>query len=142
MSDYHRDGYTISTAAERLDLEAIYAALSRTYWAQNRPKEVVARSLQHSLCFGLYHDRQQIGLARVVTDYATFGYLADVYVREEYRGQGLGKWLIGVVMAEPALQGLRRWLLATSDAHGLYAQSGFAPLSAPERWMEQFNPAI
>jgi len=141
MADYVRDQYLISTDPARLDPAAIHAYLSRSYWAQNRPMEVVIRSLQHSLCFGVYHGSVQIGLARVITDYATFAYLCDVYILETHQGQGLGKWLISVVTGYPPLQGLRRWSLATRDAHGLYAQYGFSPLSNADRWMEIFTPA-
>jgi len=134
-----RDEFTISTDPARLDLEAIYAYLSRSYWANGRAKATVAKSLQHSLCFGLYEHERQIGLARVVSDYATFAYLCDVYVLEEFQGRGLGKWLMQTVMAHPELQGLRRWSLATRDAHGLYQQYGFTALQAPDKWMERFE---
>lgn len=130
----------ISTDPGRLDLDATYAYLSRSYWAKARPKEVVALSLQHSLCFGVYDGEQQIGLARVVTDYATFAYLADVYILEPYRGQGLGKWLISVVLSYPELQGVG-WHLRTQDAHGLYREFGFTELAAPERHMERRSAA-
>jgi GNAT superfamily N-acetyltransferase len=141
MADYTRGDYVISTDPARLNLTAIHAYLARSYWATNRPIDVVARSLQHSLCFGVYHGVEQIGLARVITDYATFAYLCDVYILETHQGQGLGKWLISVVTGYPPLQGLRRWSLATRDAHGLYAQYGFSPLSNADRWMEIFTPA-
>ena len=131
--------YRISTDPTQLQPAAIHVALNRTYWAAGRPLAVVEKALQHSLCFGLYHHLEQIGLARVVTDYATFAWLCDVYVLEAYRGQGLGKWLIATVRAHPELQGLRRWLLATNDAHGLYQQYGFRPLANTERWMDVFN---
>jgi len=108
------------------------------YWAMGRPLDVVRRSIEHSLCFGMYRGDMQIGFARVVTDYATFAWLADVFVLPEFRGRGLGKWLLEVISGHHRLQGLRRWLLATKDAHGLYAQYGFTPLSAPHRFMERF----
>ena len=133
--ELQRDGYLISTDPARLDLDVVHGELSRSYWAAGRPREVVARSLQHSLCFGLYHGEAQVGLARVVTDYATFAWLCDVFIQEPHRGRGLGVWLIETVVAHPELQGLRRFLLATRDAHELYRKHGFAPLSAPERWM-------
>lgn len=133
--EVQRDGYVISTDQARLDLDMIHGELNRSYWAAGRLREVVARSLQHSLCFGLYHREAQIGLARVVTDYATFAWLCDVFIQEAHRGRGLGVWLIETVVAHPDLQGLRRFLLATRDAHGLYRKHGFATLSAPERWM-------
>ena len=136
---WQRDGFEISVDPARLQLEAITDALSRSYWASGRPPEVTARALQHSRVYGLYHGDRQIGLARVITDKATFAYLCDVYVLDEYRGRGLGKWLIDVVTHDPALAGLRRWLLATRDAHGLYRHSGFTELKTPELWMERFE---
>ncbi|MBL8058033.1 MAG: GNAT family N-acetyltransferase [Anaerolineales bacterium] len=139
-----RAGFLISTDPARLDVPALHAFLSeRAYWALGRPLAVVERSVQHSLCFGLYAAAggSQIGFARVVTDYATFAWLCDVFVLEAYRGQGLSKWLIETIVAHPDLAGLRRFLLATRDAHGLYQRyGGFTPLQAPERWLERFNP--
>ncbi|MBI4675716.1 MAG: GNAT family N-acetyltransferase [Chloroflexi bacterium] len=128
-----------STDKTRLDLEAIVAFLARAYWAQGRTREVIARSIQNSICFGLYDGDKQIGFARVISDRATFAYLCDVYIADECRGRGLGKWLMEVVMAHPELQGLRRWTLATRAAHGLYRQFGWTELKSPERWMEIFN---
>ncbi|HYF66462.1 MAG TPA: GNAT family N-acetyltransferase [Herpetosiphonaceae bacterium] len=140
MADYTNGDYQISTDPARLDLAAIHAYIARSYWGNNRPIDVVARSLQHSLCFGVYRGAEQIGLARVVTDHATFAYLCDVYILEAHQGRGLGKWLISVVAGYPLLQGLRRWSLATRDAHGLYEQYGFSRLSDPDRWMEIYRP--
>ena len=138
MAEWHRGTYSISTDAARLDIEAIHKYLSESaYWAMGRPLEMVKRSILNSLPFGVYEGAAQIGFARVVTDYATFAWLADVFVLPEFRGQGIGKWLIGVVVDHPDLQGLRRWILATKDAHGLYAQYGFTPLNAPERFMHR-----
>src|SRR5437764_6481056 len=131
-----RDGFVITTDPARLDADAIFAYLSRVYWANTRSRDAVERSLKNSLCFGLYEGAKQIGLARVISDYATFAYVCDVYVLEAYQGNGLGTWLMKVVMAHPDLQGLRRWLLATRDAHRLYRKSGFTALESPERWME------
>jgi GNAT superfamily N-acetyltransferase len=135
--ELRRGNYTISTDPGRLDLDVIHGYLERSYWGAGRPREVVARSLQGSLCFGLYHDSGQVGLARIVTDGATFAWLCDVFVLEEHRGGGLGKWLIGAVMAHPQLRDIRRIILATRDAHGLYRQHGFAPLAQPDLWMER-----
>ena len=135
-----KGAFCISTDSARLDPEAIIAALSQQYWSQGRPRDVITHSLQHSLCFGVYHEQAQIGLARVITDYATFAYLCDVYILDAYRGHGLGKWLIETVTNHPELSGLRRFMLATRDAHGLYAQYGFNPLQAPDRWMEIYRP--
>jgi GNAT superfamily N-acetyltransferase len=139
--EVRRGDYLISTDPARLDLDSIYGYLSGSYWAAGRPREVVARSLRASLCFGLYHGASQVGLARVVTDCATFAWLCDVFVLEEHRGRGLGVWLIDVVVGHPELQGLRRIMLATRDAHGLYARHGFTPITAPERWMERLATA-
>ncbi len=138
---WERGEYVISTDPARLDLETIHTYLSgSSYWAQGRPLEVVRRSVENSLCFGLYHRARQVGFARVITDRATFAWLADVFVLDEARGQGLGKWLVETILAHPDLQGLRRWVLATKDAHSLYSRFGFAPLKRPERWMERFDP--
>ena len=129
--EWHRGEYVISTDSARLDIAAIHGYLSGSaYWAMGRPLEVVRRSIENSLSFGVYKGGAQIGFARVVTDYATFAWLADVFVLPEFRGLGIGKWLIGVIVDHPRLPGLRRWVLATKDAHGLYAQYGFTPLSA------------
>ena len=135
-----RDNLTISTDPARLDLDAVTAMLSRSYWAKGRKREMIARYVQHSLVFGIYDGPQQVGLARVISDYTTFAYLCDVFIHEDYRARGIGKWLVETVLAHPDLQGLRRWMLATQDAHGLYKQYGFNTLNNPERWMEIFNP--
>jgi GNAT superfamily N-acetyltransferase len=131
--------FSISTNPKRLDIEAIHGFLSRSFWAEQIPKKTVAKSIRNSLCFGLFDRRKQIGFARVVTDRATFAYLCDVYVLEEYRAKGLGKWLIETVMSHPDLQGLRRFQLVTRDAHGLYKQFGFDAPSSPSRHMEIFR---
>jgi len=137
-----QDSFLISTDPGRIDLQAVHAYLTRSYWSEGVPIEVVERSIRGSLCFGLYDDARQIGFARVITDAATFAYLADVYVLESHRGQGLAKWMMSVIMAHPDVQGLRRFTLATKDAHGLYAQYGFTPLRAPDRHMEIARPNI
>lgn len=139
LIEVHRNNFTISTDVTRLDLNAIVDMLARAYWATGRMPETIARSIQHSLVFGLYEGGRQIGLARVVSDYATFAWLCDVFIHEDYRNQSLGKWLMETIISHPDLQSLRRFLLATRDAHGLYAQFGWKPLSSPERWMEKFN---
>jgi GNAT superfamily N-acetyltransferase len=136
LLEVSRGRFVISTDPTRLDLQAIHAALSSSYWAHGISRELVGRAVEHSLCFGVYDADQQIGFARVITDYATFGYLADVYVVAEYRGQGLGNWLLEVVRAHPELAALRRFLLATRDEHSLYRRHSFAPLTHPERFME------
>src|SRR5574342_474258 len=130
----HKDNYIISTDLSKLDVDAIADMLTRAYWAQGRTSEVITRYIQHSLTFGLYDGDRQIGLARVVSDYTTFAWLCDVFIHEDYRGGGLGKWLMETIQTHPDLQGLRRWLLATRDAHGLYRQFGFTPLQASGRW--------
>ena len=135
-----RDDFLISTDPARLDVAAIHQELTRSYWAQGIPLDLVARSLQGSLCFGLYRESRQIGLARVITDRATYAYLCDVYVRQEFRGQGLGRWLMETVMNHSDLSGLRRFSLVTRDAHGLYSPLGFGGLSQPERHMEIVRP--
>lgn len=134
-----REGYVISDDPSRLDGAAIHAYLSRSYWAGSRQRYTQDRANQNSLCLGLYAGDAQVGFARVVTDYASFAYLCDVYVLEAHQGRSLGKWLIECVQAHPRLQGLRRWSLATLDAHGLYAQQGWVPLANPGRWMERFD---
>jgi GNAT superfamily N-acetyltransferase len=141
--EWTRGAYTISTDPARLQVERIHAYLSgRSYWASGIPIDVVRESLRNSLCFGLYAGDLQVGFARVVTDLATFAYLADVYVLDEHRGQGLGVWLAEVVTGHPRLQGLRRWMLATRDAHTLYQKVGFTPLKDPARLMEKLDPGV
>ncbi len=132
---YTRGQFTISTDPARLDLDAIHAFLARAYWSPNIPRDTVARALANSFVFGMYDGDRQIGLIRVITDRATYAYLKDMYILETYRGQGLAKWLIGMVIAHPELQGLRSWHLSTWDAHSLYAQFGFTPLPTPEHLM-------
>ena len=139
LFETHRDNFTISTDPSRLDVDAIVDMLARAYWAQGRTREMVARYLQHSLTFGLYEGSRQIGLARIVSDFATFAWLCDVFVHEDYRGHGLGKWLMASVHSHPDLQGLRRWMLATRDAHGLYRQFGWVPLEPPDYWMMKLD---
>jgi GNAT superfamily N-acetyltransferase len=137
MNDLQRRGdYTISTDAKCLDVQAIHAFLSRSYWSPDIPMALVRRAIDHSLCFGLFHHDDQVGFARVISDRATFAYLSDVYVLETHRGHGLSKWLIEVVRAHPDLQGLRRFMLATRDAHGLYRRFGFNEPARPAYLME------
>ncbi len=135
----HRDQFTISTDPARLDVDAIADMLTRAYWAKGRTRDMIARYIQHSLTFGVYDGERQIGIARVVSDYTTFAWLCDVFIHEDYRGQGLSKWLMETIHTHPDLQGLRRWMLATRDAHGLYEQFGWTLLDHPERWMHKFN---
>jgi GNAT superfamily N-acetyltransferase len=140
--EWRRENYRVSTDPAELDVTAIHAFLSHTYWSEDIPRAVVERALQHSLCFGLFDGHAQVGLARVITDYATFAYLCDVYVRPSHQGRGLGTWLIECVMAHPELQGLRRLHLVTRDAHGLYAKFGFQPVAKPAMHMEIHKPGI
>jgi GNAT superfamily N-acetyltransferase len=138
---WRRGEFEISTERARLDFDVLHDFLSRrSYWARGRSLDLIKRSIEHSLPFGLYKDGQQIGFARVVTDYATFAWLADVFVLAEFRAQGLAQWLIEVISTHPALQGLRRWVLATRDAHELYRRFGFTELAQCDRWMEKFDP--
>jgi ribosomal protein S18 acetylase RimI-like enzyme len=137
-----RGDYTVSTDPARLDVDAVYDYLSRSYWAQGIPRETVERALQNSLCFGLFDGEKQIGLARVVTDRITYAYLCDVFVLESYQGKGLGTWLMQCVVGHPDLRELRRWQLVTRDAHALYQKVGFKPLTEPERHMEKTYPEI
>lgn len=145
MTEWRRDGFTISTDPAKLDRGAIHDFLTGSYWATGIPREVVDRSIDGSLCFGVY-DRQdqdrQVGFARVITDFATFAYLADVYVLESHRRRGLAAWLMESILAHPKLLGLRRWMLVTRDAHPLYQKFGFRELAHPERIMEMTFPGI
>lgn len=134
--------YTIDTNSSRLDLNVIHGFLTQSYWAAGIPRETVARSIEGSLCFGVYDDDAQVGFARVISDFATFAYLADVFILESHRGRGLSKMLMDAIVAHPQLQGLRRWMLATRDAHGLYGQYGFTPVKSPDRWMERHFPDV
>jgi len=141
--EYQRGDFLISTDRDRLNLTVIHEFLTNCYWAKGIPREIVARSIEHSLCFGIYDGGgAQAGFARVVSDYATVAYLGDVFVLESYRGRGLSKWLMECVMQHPALQNLRRWILLTRDAHGLYSQFGFTSVAAPERYMELHRPDV
>ncbi len=138
--EWKRDGFMVSTEKGRLDRGVIHAFLRGSYWANGIPREVVDRSIENSLCFGLYDGEALVGFARVITDKATFGYLSDVFVLESHRGRGLATWFMEVVLAHPDLHGIRRWMLATADAHGLYRKVGFTGLSRPERIMEKLLP--
>jgi hypothetical protein len=164
--EYRRGEFLISTDPERLSLDVVYEFLTHCYWAEGIPREVVRRSVEHALCFGVYEssgevspglakearpgapaalvqaDLVQVGFARVITDFATIAYVGDVFVLETHRGRGLGKWLMQCIAGHPALQNLRRWILTTRDAHGLYSQVGFTPLKMPERFMELHRPDV
>jgi GNAT superfamily N-acetyltransferase len=135
--EWTQEAYAISTDPSRLDLGAVHGFLEGSYWAKGVSRAVVERSVENSLCFGLYKGKDQVGFARVVTDRATFAWLADVFVLEGHQGLGLGKWMMEVVLSHPELQGLRRWMLATADAHGLYRGCGFGELESPGIFMER-----
>ncbi len=134
--EWSRGGFQISTDPLRLDRTAIQAFLAGSYWAKGIPRDVVDRSIDGALCFGIYDGDTQVGFARVITDRATFAYLADVFVLESHRGRGLAAWLLEIVMAHPDLRNLRRWILMTRDAHGLYRKFGFREIADPARCME------
>lgn len=139
--EWRNEGFTISTDRNLLQIDVIHGFLSEeSYWAKERTREQTLKAIENSLCYGVYQGENQIGFARVVTDYATFAYIGDVFILEKYRGRGLSKWLMETIVSHPELQNLRRWILATRDAHALYEKTGFAALRFPERWMERAAP--
>src|SRR5437899_7842720 len=139
---YEFGEFVATTDAAWFDEDLIHRVLSASYWAEGIPREVVARSIRNSLCFGIFEGAKQVGFARVISDYATFAYLADVFIIESHRGRGLAKFLMECIVKHPELQGLRRWTLATRDAHELYANYGFKPLAKPDRFMELHDPEV
>jgi GNAT superfamily N-acetyltransferase len=142
-AEYRRGEFLVSTDPARLDLDVVHGFLTNCYWAKGIPREVVARSIEHALCFGIYEENgEQVGFARIISDFATIAYVGDVFVLETHRGRGLGKWLMECILQHPTLQNLRRWILTTRDAHGLYSQVGFSPLKMPERFMELYRPDV
>lgn len=141
--EQRRGEFVISSDPTRLDLDVIHGFLANCYWAKGIPRDTVARSIEHSLCFGVYDSTgQQVGFARVVSDFATVAYLGDVFILESHRGRGLSKWMMECITAHPSLQGLRRWILLTRDAHALYAKFGFTPVAKPDRYMELHRPDV
>ncbi|WP_076541030.1 GNAT family N-acetyltransferase [Shewanella sp. UCD-KL21] len=143
MQQLGSKGYVISTDKHQLDLSVIHGFISQSYWAKGMPKTVLAKAIEHSLCFGVFTNQgEQVGFARLITDRATFAYLADVFITKPHRGLGLSKLLIETVISHPDVQGLRRMMLATKDAHGLYAQYGFLPVDNPEILMQIWRPNI
>src|SRR5580693_520284 len=143
VMEYRLGEFVISTSRERLSLDVVHSFLTNCYWAKDIPRETVARSIEHALCFGIYDGSgAQVGFARVVSDFATVAYLGDVFVLESHRGLGLSKWLMECIVKHPALQNLRRWILLTRDAHGLYSHFGFTPVKAPDRYMELHRPDV
>jgi len=129
----------ISTDRTKVNIDKVCEFLSKSYWANKRDRTTIIKSIEHSICFSLFHEQTQIGLARVITDGATFAYLCDVFIDEPYRGKGLGKWMMQCVLQHPDVATIRRFLLVTKDAHGLYRQVGFQPLQEPEKFMEKTN---
>ncbi len=142
ITEWMRDDYLLSTDKSKIDVDVVHNFLSHSYWAENISKDIVQKSIDNSLCFAICHRQKLIGFARVISDFATFAYLADVFIVPEERGKGLSKWLMQVIMDFDELQGLRRFTLATRDAHNLYAQFGFTPFDKPERWMQKHNPDV
>ena len=143
VMEYRRGEFLVSTDPERLSLDVVHGFLTNCYWAKGIPREVVARSIERALCFGIYVESSaQVGFARVISDFATIAYIGDVFVLDSHRGRGLGKWLMQCITQHPSLQNLRRWILTTRDAHGLYLQFGFTPVKAPERFMELHQPNV
>lgn len=136
------DRYCISTDPALLNLEVIHGFIAHSYWAKDIPKPLVERAIKNSLCWGVYHHASQVGFARVITDRTTFAYLCDVFISAEHRGRRLSKALVTTILAHPELQGLRRWMLVTADAQGLYEQFGFKPVPQPERHMEIHRPGM
>ena len=141
-TEWIKDGYLVSTDKSKIDVETVHHFLSHSYWAENIPLDIVRKSIENSLCFGIYHQKKLVGFARAISDFATFAYLADVFILPEERGKGLSKWLIGIILEHPQLHGLRRFTLATRDAHSLYAQFGFSLFDKPERWMQKHDPVV
>jgi len=142
IMEWRKGNYLVSTDKNKIDTTAVHHFLSRSYWAEGISSEIVKKGIDNSLCFGVYNQAKLVGFARVISDFATFAYLADVFIIPEERGKGLSKWLIKLIIEHPQLQGLRRFTLATKDAHGLYAQFGFTLFDMPERWMNRHNPDV
>jgi GNAT superfamily N-acetyltransferase len=134
--------YEISTDPARVDAGMVHEFLTNSYWAKGIPVATVRLSIENSICFAVYHRQQQVGFARIISDLATFAYLADVFIVPPFRGRGLSRWLMECIVGHPDLQGLRRWMLATRDAHGLYAKFGFTAMARPETWMERHDSGI
>jgi len=143
VQHWTREGYEITTDRARIDIDVVHRYLGvESYWAKDIPRDVLERSIRNSMCFVTLHGGETVGFARVISDLATMAYLGDVFVLPAHRGRGLSKWLMECIVAHPQLQGLRRLMLLTADAHGLYAQSGFTSLKKPERWMEKHDPDV
>lgn len=139
---WHKDAYLISDNPEDLDYDVIHRFLSQSYWAEKIPRNIVEELCKNSLCFGIYLDGGQVGFGRLITDYATFAFVSDVFVLEEHRNRGLADWMLVCMKEHPRMQGLRRWMLATKDAHALYSKHGFVPMKNPDWFMEKAKPDI
>jgi N-acetylglutamate synthase-like GNAT family acetyltransferase len=142
ITEWKNGSYIISSDKSKIDVGEVHQFLSQSYWAENIPKKIVKKSIDNSLCFGVYYHEKQVGFARVISDFATFAYLADVFILPAERGKGLSKWLMQVIVEHPELQGLRRFTLATRDAHKLYSQFGFTVFDKPDRWMQRHEPDV
>lgn len=143
QTETHRRGeFLLSTDPSLIDVNAVHGFLREAYWCKGIPRGTVERAIRNSLCFSIFDGQKQVGFARIISDFATYAYLADVFVIEEYRGRGLSSWLMECIVGHPELQGLRRWTLATRDAHGLYAKYGFTPLRSPASFMERHDPEV
>jgi GNAT superfamily N-acetyltransferase len=140
LFEVQKGEFEISTSPERLQLDRILGFIARSYWAKDRPPKITSRAIENSLCFGIYEGENQVGFARVISDYSTYAWLCDVFIDENYRGRGLGKWLIASIMSHPELQRVRRWALATRDAHEMYKRFGFDKIKTLEMLMEYIQP--
>ncbi|EQB87539.1 GNAT superfamily N-acetyltransferase [Clostridium punense] len=137
--NYTKGGFTVTTDKEKIDIDTLHNFFNKSYWANDRTKQTIIVSIENSLCFSMFKGEKQIGFARVITDYATFAYLCDVFIQEDYRGNGLGIWMLECILNYPNLLDLKKWLLATRDAHELYRKFGFSSLVNPEKYMEIVN---
>lgn len=137
-----RGEFEVNTDPAKIDIAVVHGFLTNCYWAKGIPEKVVRNSIENSICFGVYKNGRQIGFARIITDRATFSYIADVFILEPHRGGGLSRWMMECILEHPELQGLRRWALVTADAHGLYEKFGFHRVKNPERWMERHDPDV
>lgn len=142
MHLWHRAPFEVSTDKSRLDVFLIHEFLARSYWSPGIPRQLVEKGINGSLCFGAYEGSRQVGFARIISDQASFAYLCDVFVVDAVRGRGVSKLMMECIKSHPQLQNLRRWMLATADAHGLYSQFGFGPVAKPERLMEVVEPGV
>jgi N-acetylglutamate synthase-like GNAT family acetyltransferase len=137
--EYIKKPFMISTDRNKVNVDKVCEFLAQSYWANTRKRETIIKSLEHSICFSLFHENTQIGFARVITDGATFAYLCDVFIDEAYRGKGLGKWMLECILEHPDIAPVRRFCLVTKDAHEFYRPFGFQSLQQPERFMERMN---